>query len=170
MLDKLSNLLAVLIALSVAAERLVEIVKNLVPYLRTTQTPANAEARRKLVLQLLAAAAGVATAFLAKELLPTPLQNPRHLVLLGLLASGGSGFWTSILGYVNNVKDIKKTKAVGTRVAVAAAVAAVANGTVAHPAAVRTLGATAPTVPQTAAGAAADANLARAIKMANATL
>jgi hypothetical protein len=31
-------------------------------------------------------------------------------VALGLLASGGSGFWNAVLGYVKNVKDIKKSE------------------------------------------------------------
>lgn len=171
MLDTLSNLLAVLIALSVASERLVEILKNLIPWLRTGQTNARMEARRKLALQLLAVLAGVATAFLAENVLPTPLQDYRHLVVLGLLASGGSGFWTSVLGYVTSVKNIKRKEAVETGVRAAATVAAIANGTVAHPAALQRLRATAPGTAQPLAGAAAATkNLEKAIALANATL
>jgi len=31
--------------------------------------------------------------------------------VLGLLASGGSGFWNSVLTFVNKVKDVKKLEA-----------------------------------------------------------
>lgn len=50
------------------------------------------------------------------------------LVLLGLLASGGSGFWTSILGYVNGLKDTQKTIAVNTKLRTAANMVAIAAG------------------------------------------
>lgn len=177
MLDTLSNLLAVLIALSVAAERLVEILKNLVPYLRTEQAAANAEARRKLVLQLLAVAAGIATAFLAETVLPTRLQDPRHLVLLGLLASGGSGFWTSILGYVTSVKNVGQVQAAQQNLTLAAHAARLARGHAPAPAALLNRvrpeaaepapEATLPPQPD-AVIQAADENLRRAIALANA--
>ncbi|NML66815.1 hypothetical protein HHL22_16540 [Hymenobacter sp. RP-2-7] len=173
MLENLSNLLTVVLALSVASERLVAIVKNLVPWLRTEQ-PRN-EATRKLVLQVLAVLAGIATAFLAQELLAAPLQGRGHLVVLGLLASGGSGFWKSVLGYVSSVQDIKRTKAVETKVQAAHAVATIARSAATRPAAPASFRATDAEAPQPTAAAdqlqkQADANLAKAIALANATL
>jgi hypothetical protein len=38
-------------------------------------------------------------------------DKPQAWVALGLLSSGGSAFWNSILTYVNKVKDVKKQEA-----------------------------------------------------------
>ncbi len=132
MLTDLSGLIATLITLSVAAERLVSIIKNFSPSLSSEQSTAEKERARQVKLQLLALAAGLLTAYLADvgSLLPAGL--PRW-PLLGLLASGGSGFWTSVLGYVNGIKDIKKNMAIDTKVQVASNIAAVANGAAARP-------------------------------------
>jgi len=40
-------------------------------------------------------------------MVPEVLDNSAGLFVLGLLASGGSGFWNSILSYLLKVKDIK---------------------------------------------------------------
>jgi hypothetical protein len=52
-------------------------------------------------------------AFLAKpaavDLLPRTLTNFPGILALGLMASGGSGFWNAILGYLLQVKNIKKS-------------------------------------------------------------
>jgi hypothetical protein len=174
MLENLANLVAVLVALSLASERLVELVKNLLPfdYLRTEQAEPDAEARRQGFLQLLAVGAGILTAALAQEVLGERLRQ--SWFLLGLLASGGSGFWTSILGYITSIKDIKKSEAVDTRVRAAATVAAIASGITMHPAAAFQPG-LAPNAPggnaQPLAGAqAARDNLEEVIRVANATL
>ena len=123
-LTTLTALVTALIGLSIAAQRLVEIVKNLIPPLNTESTDPNKENWRKAGLQLLAVLAGIATAYLAQgsKLLAgdLPIQNP---LLLGLLAGGGSDFWTSILGYVKGIKEIKTTQALDTKVKVAANIA-----------------------------------------------
>ncbi len=134
-LENLSSLLAVLIALSVAAERLIEILKNISALGKENPNPTG-EALRKLALQLLAIGAGILTAYLSKKILPIIPNTGVNgkdtsnsvLLLLGVLASGGSAFWTSILGYVKSVKDIKKTLAVDAKVQTAARVAAIARG------------------------------------------
>ncbi|MGI4833777.1 MAG: hypothetical protein ACRYFK_09985 [Janthinobacterium lividum] len=173
MLENLSNLLTVVLALSVASERLVAIVKNLIPWLRSEQP--GTKAARKLVLQVLAVLAGIATAFLGQELLAAPLKGRGHLVVLGLLASGGSGFWKSVLGYVSSVQDIKQAKAVATKVQAAHTVATIARSAFAHPAASASLRATTPEAASPASATEllqkqADDNLAKAIALANATL
>ncbi|TGE20558.1 hypothetical protein E5K00_21425 [Hymenobacter aquaticus] len=135
MLTNLSNILVVLIALSVAAERLVEIIKGIIPGLDQENSDVTKERWRKILLQVLAAGAGIVTAILAFPALAETLKleddwndNFGVLFLLGLLASGGSGFWTSIQGYVNKVKEIKKVEAAAARVTAAATVAAIAQG------------------------------------------
>ena len=73
------------------------------------------EGRRKAILQLMAVLSGIITACLAKPALQgsSSFLNDGYLpyVALGLLASGGSGFWNSILTYLTKVKDIKVTEA-----------------------------------------------------------
>lgn len=69
-LTQLTSLLTVIIALSVAAERLVAIIQNLIKFLRTEQPDASSEGKRKATLQTLAVVAGILTACLAKGTLP----------------------------------------------------------------------------------------------------
>src|SRR5262249_46349847 len=100
-----------LIALSVASERLVAIIKGLVPFLNQENPDPVREGWRSSLLQALAVGCGIVTAMLARPLLPSVVpgwDNPPGLLALGLLASGGSGFWNSIQGYANQIKDIKK--------------------------------------------------------------
>jgi len=111
----LTAIISVILALSVASERLVEIIKGLVPYLnKEIVDNENAEGRRRAALQFIAVAAGIGTALLAQDYLPTQiagLTSNWSIIGLGLLASGGSGLWNSILGYVSSIKEIKKTEA-----------------------------------------------------------
>jgi len=112
--DKLSAMIGLLIALSVATERLVEIVKGVVPPLNGKSTIAWRENLRCACNQLLAVGAGVLTAFLARPAIPAellPSTNATAMVALGLLASGGSGFWNSVLAYVLSLKDMKAVAA-----------------------------------------------------------
>lgn len=111
----MSTVVALLIALSVAAERLVEIVKGMIPALNTHNDKSPEwEGRRKALLQLLAVVAGIATAWVSapviKEIVPGDWGNWPGILALGLLASGGSGFWNSVQTYVLMLKDLKKVE------------------------------------------------------------
>jgi hypothetical protein len=114
---KLTAIVTLILALSVASERLVEIIKGFISKLdKPNTTDEKAEARRRSYLQILAVISGVLTAYLASDYLPTEIAATASgkswsIVGLGLLASGGSGFWNSILTYVTKVKDIKKLEA-----------------------------------------------------------
>jgi hypothetical protein len=113
-MTKISTVVSLLIALSIASERLVEIVKGCIPALDQPRVDPTAEGRRRAVLQLLAVVAGIVTAFLASGIIPSELHEattPLATIALGLLASGGSGFWNSILTYVGKVKDVKSLEA-----------------------------------------------------------
>ena len=60
---------------------------------------------------MLAVASGIVTALLARDYVPAQLSIPSRgwsIIGLGLLASGGSGFWNSILTYLLKVKDAAK--------------------------------------------------------------
>ena len=101
-----------LVALSIASERLVEIIKGFVPYLNDTKPDAKEEGKRKAILQLLAIVSGIVTAFLAQSAIgdsfPAALSGPIGVFAIGLLVSGGSGFWNAILSYLLQVKNLKK--------------------------------------------------------------
>lgn len=116
-MSDLTNVVAVLVALSVASERLVEILKGFVPYLNTKlEEGSYEEGVRSSIVQMLAVISGILTAWLASGYLPDTLKIANlssnwNILGLGLLTSGGSGFWNSILTYVTKVKDIKKAEA-----------------------------------------------------------
>jgi drug/metabolite transporter (DMT)-like permease len=103
---------AFLIALSVASERLVEIIKGLIPVLHQRKNDPRQEGRRAAALQFIAVLSGMVTSLLAwpaaKNILPAGWTSLPGILALGLLASGGSGFWNSVLTYVTRVKDIKR--------------------------------------------------------------
>ena len=111
---RLTAIVAIILALSIASERLVEIIKGFIPFLDRPNPDPKAEGRRRSYLQILAVVAGVLTAFLARDYIPPEIAKPTEswaIIGLGLLASGGSGFWNSILTYLTKVKDIKKLEA-----------------------------------------------------------
>lgn len=109
----LTATVTLILALSVASERLVEIVKGVVPWLDKEWD--EYESFRRALLQVLAVVAGVLTASLSAPYLPATLSDPStggiSLVGLGLLASGGSGFWNSVLTYMSSLKNLKKAEA-----------------------------------------------------------
>lgn len=114
----LTTLVSFIVALSVASERLVEIVKGWIPWLDQEKSDKAEEGRRRSVLQLLAVAFSILTAYFTSDYIPKDLVKPAGAVSetwtilgLGLLASGGSGFWNAILTYFGKVKDIKKAEA-----------------------------------------------------------
>lgn len=148
---KLTAIVTILITLSIASERLVEIIKGFIPYLNpdTSEGPPEAdtvfpepykEAKRKAIISIVAVCCGIATAFLASPILAGIFKdlfsgstckltvgfanlgenspcgfdlsgNGLFLVLaLGLLASGGSTLWNSILEYLLKIKDLKKSE------------------------------------------------------------
>ena len=108
----LTAVLGLLIALSAASERVVEIVKGLSTWLDEKKATENEERKRRLALHVLATAAGIGVTLMAAPAIPSDLlpDNGRilGLVALGLLASGGSGLWNSVLTYLLQLKDIKE--------------------------------------------------------------
>jgi hypothetical protein len=111
---KLTSIVGVLLALSIASERLVEIIKGLWPWLDKPNANETAERRRCSAVQFLAVVSGVVTAFLASSYIPPEIARPADgwsILGLGLLASGGSGLWNSVLTYLTKVKDVKKAQA-----------------------------------------------------------
>jgi len=103
----LTQNITLILSVSVAGERLVALVKTIVPWLNKptdpiTPTDDDTEKYRKIALMVIAFLCCWLTAYLLPvkpEFTSTPL--------LGLLASGGSAFWTSLLGYTKAVSEIK---------------------------------------------------------------
>ena len=108
-MSDLGQLITPLVGLSVGTERLVEIIKGFIPWLDQVNTDPKQEGRRRATLHILALLAGLITAVLARDLLPA--KTAVDVAAYGLLASGGSSFWNSILTYVLKIKDLKGAQA-----------------------------------------------------------
>ena len=117
-LDALSGLL---LAVSLASERFVTIVKTVIPWLAVEKTsPGQAAAlvadrpRRLVVLAL-----SLFGSYLTLRLLygswapdhPVKVGDASYpLAVLAFLGSSGSAFWTGVVGYVKEVKETKRAK------------------------------------------------------------
>ena len=111
---KLTTVISLIVALSIASERFVDIIKGLIPWLNQPRLRPADEGWRKATLQVLAVLAGITTAWLSSAAIPKGVGIPDDwtgTLALGLLASGGSGFWNSILTYVTKAKDLKAAEA-----------------------------------------------------------
>jgi hypothetical protein len=116
----LSTVVAVIIAISVASERLAEIIKGVVPALNTKRVDnSRAEEKRAAKVRVLAVGTSIFTALLCWAALarlvptlePTSWAALPAILALGFLASGGSAFWNSILTYILKLKDIEAVAA-----------------------------------------------------------
>lgn len=125
----LSSFVAFVLAISLATERLVTILKTVFAQWLADPPPVSPKAtnpaldwRRRFAVQLVAfSCAWITVGFVAYDgrgfaasmlgRVPAPglggftLPSP----LLALLASGGSAFWSGLLGYTQAVKDSKRT-------------------------------------------------------------
>lgn len=119
--DALSTLAALALAGSLAVERLVTIIKTFFPSLNEVARPAFGESderadmdRRLRVLLVTIIASQLTAFFLASGdggLSGAVKVSPELGVpwpLFGLLISGGSAFWTSIVAYASALKDVQK--------------------------------------------------------------
>ncbi len=113
----ITSIIAVLGAMSLSVERVVEIIKNMWPWLAKAQPDERKENYRKAFLYFLAALVGTVIAYVSQEQLQPLLANIFKTqgsigipgcIILGLLASGGSGFWNQSLSIVEEIKKTKK--------------------------------------------------------------
>jgi len=116
-MEKLTIIVSPLIAVSIASERLVEIIKGFSPFLNKENVNEDHEDRRKSSLQILAVVSGIITSIIANSLMTDVIDGlfkdiPLTLTILaiGLLASGGSGFWNSILTYFPKNQRYKRSE------------------------------------------------------------
>lgn len=116
-LDNLSDLSAVLLAISLATERLVVIAKTIFPKLGEERPPQpgvsadEADRMRRLSVLGVAYFCALATAWLVA--VGWTLEygaGRREISIFGvaLLASGGSAFWAQVVGFASAAKDVRK--------------------------------------------------------------
>ncbi|HTF17806.1 MAG TPA: hypothetical protein VK658_07025 [Chryseolinea sp.] len=130
MTNELISLSTFVLSVSLATERLVAFVKTLVPWL--SKEPLNAaglineekERYRTLALQVIALACAFITSYLVIEAQPASSigiksDPPWPVWTIAVLSTAGSAFWSSVLGYANAVKDIKKQERAQQRIRLA---------------------------------------------------
>jgi hypothetical protein len=125
--DKLSTFFTLMAAMSIAAERVVEIIKGIFPSLAATDPDANKERRRHMVLQFLAALAGIIVAAAAHVQVNSSLGNFLNsdydawslpgmglmtvkYLIIGVMVSGGSAMWNHALDIVGALKTVEEKK------------------------------------------------------------
>ena len=116
-IDHLSELIGILLAVSLATERLVMIIRTPITWLNDESKDPKTDWKRRFAVQLLALAAAIGTTgFLAEStwdirgsLFVGSGENPAKIPLLivALLATGGSSFWKNMLGYTKAVRDAR---------------------------------------------------------------
>ena len=126
--DKLTAFFTLMAAMSIATERVVEILKGIFPSLAATDPDPKKENRRHMVLQVLAALAGMAVAAVGHTQVSTALgglldskgdmwsfPNISEMTLkyglVGVMASGGSAMWNHALDIVGALKNVQEKKA-----------------------------------------------------------
>jgi hypothetical protein len=135
MIDKLISLSTYLLAISLATERLVALIKTIIPPLGKEPLHASGlidekkERIRTIFLQLIAFGCAYVTVYLwtgdAQQIPMLGEGEPQWPTwLVAALSCGGSTFWSNILGYANAVKDIKKQQRAEQRMLVASQAAA----------------------------------------------
>lgn len=117
-MNNIELIVAFLLTISLASERMVTILKTVFPALAEQGDPNSAwnQRWRPLIIQAVTfvfccAIAAMVEAptndwFTGSVTLAPDVEVP--VLVVGLLASGGSAFWNNVLGYTKAVKDLKK--------------------------------------------------------------
>jgi hypothetical protein len=111
----LALVVPIFVCLSVIVERIVSIIKGVIPFLFVkNEDDPKKEGWRQSILQSLAVVTGIGMTLLTwpflKGFLPSSWETLPTAIVFGFLASGGSALWSGTLGYVKNAKDLKKEK------------------------------------------------------------
>ena len=104
----ISTNVAYLAALSMAAERLTEMIRGLplFAFPRNPSMTVQQEGTRAAKVSTLAVFTGVITAVIACLIHVLPVaQNWPEVVIFGVLAGAGSGFWNAVLAYLVGLKN-----------------------------------------------------------------
>jgi len=117
----LTQLVTLILAISIAGERLVTFLKTLIPWLASPPPSATAAIKDDIARQVTVMIIAFLACWLTAEIagVDTIIKPP----ILGLLASGGSAFWTNILSYVKGAKDIKTQQGIQAKIQTANTIA-----------------------------------------------
>lgn len=117
----ITKFVTLILGISLSGERLVTLIKTFFPNLAAPpassgEFPADSatEITKKALLMVIAFLSCLLSAFLINKMTVDPITIGSvdvPIVLIALLASGGSAFWTNILGYVSSLKDLNSQKA-----------------------------------------------------------
>lgn len=113
----ITKLISLVLAISVAGERLIALIKSFIPWL-AVQDPPNAPndentiARKVILILLMFGACLLTTIMIHGTFSDAPIDIGGSIgkvstYVISLMASGGSAFWTSLLTYVKSVGSIK---------------------------------------------------------------
>lgn len=109
-MNSLTAFVTLMGAISVAVERVIEILKGMIPWLAKVRQ-GNVEGVRRAVMQILAGIVGAVIAYgVQPEIASTmPALSAEKVgwvgyAVVGLLASGGSGLWNHVLDIVQATK------------------------------------------------------------------
>src|SRR6266568_2754675 len=119
MLTAISTFVALVAGISIAVERVIEVIKGAVPQLANSWGD-KADNYRRALLQLMSVAAGTLIASQIQTQIAAALPKDigasiswPAFGLIGLMASGGSGLWNHVLDIVQATKE-QKEKALTT--------------------------------------------------------
>jgi hypothetical protein len=115
LMNTLTAWVAFVAGLSVATERITEIIKGFIERLSLEKAPGKPEEVRKAIIQIIAIVVGGVLAFVTYGQIQAALKLPGDLSLklgvclvFGAMASGGSGMWNSALDIVREVNKQKQ--------------------------------------------------------------
>jgi len=122
MLQDITKLVSLILGISVSSDRLITLIKSLFPQLAAPAgsaapgPPTGDERKNRVILIITSFICCLATTVLISlSGLKFPLSdeswNPILIGIIALMATGGSAFWTNILGYLSALKDVTNVKA-----------------------------------------------------------
>jgi hypothetical protein len=109
-MDEIARALTLVAGVSVAVERVTEILKQMIPGLAVERGNPASEGRRRALLQILAGFAGTVIAWQGQFQLASH-SGPAMYVLIGAMSSGGSAFWNHALDAVRAAKQTQEAEA-----------------------------------------------------------
>ena len=115
MLENLSELSTLLVAVGLATERLVVVIKTVFPALGPADGArgAKADRSRRLLVLALAYVCALATSWLIAGGMTIQFASarpPMSIFVFAVLASGGSAFWTQVVGFASAAKDARQVQ------------------------------------------------------------
>jgi hypothetical protein len=137
-LDSISDFAPLALAGSLAMERLVVIAKTMFPWLAKPvvaepgESEYDVDQRRRLAVLSITMTASLATAWLIGQersvwymrTISVGPDSSINWLLFGLMISGGSALWTSIVSFASAAKDVRKLEKASLAAQVAESVAA----------------------------------------------